>query len=72
MRTVLKPQAGGRRWGGGRRVLAAAVKPIDIRKEGFERFVATAAERSSVLYGLTVVALSVALGWAAGWAARRW
>ncbi|HEU0045341.1 TIGR02186 family protein [Sphingomonas sp.] len=54
------------------RVLAAAVRPIDIQKAGFERFVARAADRSSVLYGLTAVALSVALGWAAGWAARRW
>lgn len=53
------------------RVLAAAVRPIDIQKAGFERFVARAAERSSVLYGLTVVALSLALGWAAAWAARR-
>lgn len=53
------------------RVLAAAVKPIDIQKAGFERFVARAADKSSVLYGLTAVALSVALGWAAGWGARR-
>jgi uncharacterized protein (TIGR02186 family) len=53
------------------RVLAAAVRPIDIQKAGFERFVATAAERSSVLYGLTAVAMSLALGWAAAWAARR-
>ena len=54
------------------RVLAAAVRPIDIQKAGFERFVARAADRSSLLYGLAAVALSVALGWAAGWAARRW
>ena len=53
------------------RVLAAAVRPIDIQKAGFERFVARAADRSAVLYGLTAVLLSVALGWAAGWAARR-
>jgi uncharacterized protein (TIGR02186 family) len=53
------------------RVLAAAVRDIDIRKSGFERFVATAAEQSSILYGLAAVALSVALGWGAGWAARR-
>ena len=53
------------------RVLAAAVRPIDIQKAGFERFVARAADRSAVWYGLTAVALSVALGWAAGWAARR-
>jgi len=53
------------------RVLAAAVRDIDIRKSGFERFVARAAERSSVLYGLTAVLLSVSLGWFAGWVARR-
>ena len=52
-------------------VLAAATTGVDIQKAGFERFVATAAERSSALYGLTAVALSVGLGWAAGWAARR-
>lgn len=52
-------------------VLAAAVRDIDIRKSGFERFVARAAERNSILYGLTAVALSVALGWAAGAIARR-
>lgn len=53
------------------RVLAAAVRGINIRKSGFERFVARAAERRSVLYGLVVVALAVAFGWAAGWIARR-
>jgi uncharacterized protein (TIGR02186 family) len=53
------------------RVLAAAVRPIEIRKSGFERFVARAADRSAILYGLTAVALSVLLGWAAGWIARR-
>lgn len=53
------------------RVLAAAVREINIRKSGFERFVARAAERASLLYGLTAVALSVGLGWFAGWAAGR-
>jgi uncharacterized protein (TIGR02186 family) len=53
------------------RVLAAAVRDIDIRKSGFERFVAHAAERSSILYGLAAVALSVAFGWGAGAIARR-
>jgi uncharacterized protein (TIGR02186 family) len=53
------------------RVLAAAVRPIEIRKSGFERFVARAADRSSILYGLTAVALSVLLGWAAGAISRR-
>ena len=52
-------------------VLAAAVRDIDIRKSGFERFVARAADRSAVPYGLTAVALSVLLGWGAGWIARR-
>lgn len=53
------------------RVLAAAVRDITIRKSGFERFVARSAERSSFLYGLAAVALSVAFGWGAGAAARR-
>ena len=53
------------------RVLAAATTGVEIEKAGFERFVANAADRNTVLYGLTAVALSVALGWAAGWAARR-
>ena len=53
------------------RVLAAAVREIDIRKSGFERFVARAAERQSLFYGLAAVALSVGLGLAAGWIARR-
>lgn len=53
------------------RVLAAAVREIDIRKSGFERFVARAAERASVLYGIAAVLLSLGLGWAAGAIWRR-
>jgi uncharacterized protein (TIGR02186 family) len=53
------------------RVLAAAVRDIEIRKSGFERFVARAADRSAIWYGLAAVALSVLLGWAAGQIARR-
>ncbi len=53
------------------RVLAAAVRPIDIRKSGFERFVARGADRYSILYGLTAVALSILLGWGAGAIWRR-
>ena len=52
-------------------VLAVATKEIDIRKSGFERFVARSAQRWSVAYGLVAVALSVLLGWAAGYVARR-
>ena len=53
------------------RVLAAAVRGIEIRKSGFERFIATAAEQYSFLYGLVAVALSVFFGWAAGAIWRR-
>lgn len=53
------------------RVLAAAVRNIDIRKSGFERWIAHAAEESSVLYGLAAVMLSVLFGWAAGAIWRR-
>jgi uncharacterized protein (TIGR02186 family) len=48
------------------KVIAAATRDIDIRKSGFERFVATAAQHWPVLYGLMAVALSVGFGWAAG------
>lgn len=53
------------------RVLAAAVRDIEVRKSGAERLVTRAADRSSISYGLTVVALSVFLGWLAGWLAGR-
>lgn len=53
------------------RVLAAATRDIQINKSGFELFVATAARRHEFLYGLTSVALSLALGWAAAAAFRR-
>ena len=52
-------------------VLAVATKEIDIRKSGFERFVARAAQRSSIAYGLVAVALSFLFGWGAGYIARR-
>lgn len=53
------------------RVIAAAVRPIDIRKSGFERFVATSAEEHSWIYGIVAVALSILFGWAAGVIWRR-
>lgn len=53
------------------RVVTAKVRDITIAKSGFERFVATSAQRDPVPYGLAAVALSVFLGWAAGWVARR-
>lgn len=53
------------------RVLTAAVRDIDVRKAGFERFVARAADRHAILYGLVAVAMSLGLGWAAGRLALR-
>lgn len=53
------------------RVVAAAVRDITIRKSGFERFMAVAAERWSFLYGLTAILLAVGMGWTAGAVARR-
>ncbi|HEX7784289.1 MAG TPA: TIGR02186 family protein [Sphingobium sp.] len=53
------------------RVVAVAVRDVTIRKSGFERFIALAAQNWSFLYGLTAVALAVGLGWTAGAIARR-
>lgn len=52
-------------------VVAGAVTDVRIAKGGFERFVAIAARRWSVAYGLVAVALSVGIGWAAGAPFRR-
>lgn len=53
------------------RVLAGAVRDIRVEKLGFERFVADAASRWSLAYGLVAVALSLLLGWAASGLFRR-
>ncbi|CAN5147148.1 TIGR02186 family protein [soil metagenome] len=53
------------------RVVAAAVRDVTIRKSGFERFVAQAAENYSFLYGLAAIAMAVGLGWTAGAVAKR-
>jgi uncharacterized protein (TIGR02186 family) len=53
------------------RVIAVATRDIQIGKSGFERFVALAARRHSVLYGLFAVILSLALGWSAAVVFRR-
>lgn len=53
------------------KVLAAATRDIDIGKSGFERFVALAARRHSMLYGLFAALLSLALGWSAAAIFRR-
>lgn len=54
-----------------KRVIAAAVREIRIEKFGFERFVATAAERWSLVYGLVAVLVSLFLGWSASAVFRR-
>ena len=53
------------------RVVTAAVREIRIEKLGFERFVAMAAERWSLAYGLVAVLVSLFLGWAASAIFRR-
>ena len=53
------------------KVIAAATRDIQINKSGFERYVALAARRHRLLYGLTAVGMSLFLGWAAAAAFRR-
>lgn len=53
------------------RVIAAATRDVDVRKAGFERFVASAAERWPILYGVVAVLVSIGFGWAAGLLFRR-
>jgi uncharacterized protein (TIGR02186 family) len=48
------------------RVIASAVARVEVRKLGFERFVALHAEDSPMLYGLFAVGLSLLMGWLAG------
>ena len=47
------------------KVLAAATRDVEIGASGFERFVALAARRHELLYGIAAVLLSLGLGWAA-------
>jgi uncharacterized protein (TIGR02186 family) len=53
------------------RVVAGAVREIQIEKLGFERFVTDAAQRWSFAYGLVAVMVSLLLGWAASAIFRR-
>ena len=48
------------------RVIDSAIAEVEVSKTGFERFVAEQAERSSFLYGLFAVFLSLLMGWLAG------
>jgi len=53
------------------RVLAAAVRDVEIDKSGFERFVATSARSHSLLYGLCAITIPLLFGWAASILFRR-
>lgn len=53
------------------RVIAAATRDVEVRKAGFERFVASAAERWPIVYGVVAVLVSIGFGWAAGLLFRR-
>lgn len=48
------------------KVVAAASTAVEVRKEGFERFVAIQAQRNSFWYGIFAVMMSVGMGWVAG------
>lgn len=48
------------------RVIASATAEVEVRKLGFERFVAQFAENQSFLYGLLAVLISIGMGWLAG------
>ena len=52
-------------------IIAAATKDIEIRKSGFEQFVATSATESPITYGLLSIILALFLGWGAGEIFRR-
>lgn len=54
------------------RVVAAAIRDIEVRKSGFERFIASAAQEWPMLYGLTAVGVAVAMGLIAGLVGRRY
>jgi len=48
------------------KVVAASSTTVEVRKLGFERFIARAADQQSLWYGLFAVVVSVAMGWLAG------
>lgn len=48
------------------RVIASAVSHVEVRKLGFERFVAVFADTEPFFYGIIAVMLSLGMGWLAG------
>ncbi|MBO9574653.1 MAG: TIGR02186 family protein [Sphingobium sp.] len=53
------------------RVVAAAVREIQVRKSGFERFFGQFAHDHDIAYGLVAISMAVSMGLAAGYVARR-
>lgn len=53
------------------RVLAAAVREIEVRKTGFERLIGQFAQDHDIIYGLIAIALAVLMGLFAGLVAGR-
>jgi uncharacterized protein (TIGR02186 family) len=47
------------------KIVAAASRDVDIRKSGFERFIARAADRHGIFYGLAAVLISLGFGYGA-------
>ena len=46
------------------RVIASALSEVEVKKVGFERFIADTSQDHALLYGLVAVLMSVGMGWA--------
>ena len=53
------------------RVLAAAVREIEVHKTGFERAIGVFAQENGILYGLVAVSLALSMGMFAGFVGGR-
>ncbi len=53
------------------RVVAAAVREIEVKKSGFERFFGQFAQEHDIAYGLVAITMALAMGLFAGYVARR-
>lgn len=53
------------------RVVAAAVREIEVKKSGFERFVGQFAVENGMAYGFVAIAMALGMGLFAGYVARR-
>jgi len=53
------------------RVVAAAVREIEVKKSGFERLVGQFSQEHGIIYGLIAIVMALAMGWAAGAVANR-